>query len=274
MPRISSNDMVHNHYIDEARKKTQERDRNSKTSLIPSARFQSTADGKVIRLLHKQRLTVNPHSSKCRYLIFLNAQNLDGKNLRSMVAERLISRNHCQVVSRCDTGKWRQFSSVLTQFRPQSYNVIWTFEHRQFKPRSSMSRMFRRQITSVCPVPTMLNVRTRRQLETDGEMCMFALTVSRTEPKNIKEAMADSAWIESMQEELHQFERLDVWELVDRPLCKNVINLKWLWKNKRDEENMFFGYTPQNSRPCELLGYLKREGMIRRVLTCCSVGSV
>nr|GEW11444.1 hypothetical protein [Tanacetum cinerariifolium] len=55
-------------------------------------------------------------------------------------------------------------------------------------------------------------------LESDGEMCMFALTVSRTEPKNIKEAMADSAWIESMQEELHQFDRLDVWELVDRPL--------------------------------------------------------
>ncbi|GJZ42766.1 retrovirus-related pol polyprotein from transposon TNT 1-94 [Tanacetum coccineum] len=78
--------------------------------------------------------------------------------------------------------------------------------------------------------------RTRRQLETYGEMCMFALTVSQTEPKNIKEAMADSAWIESIQEELHQFDRLDVWELVDRPLCKNVINLKWLWKNKRDEE--------------------------------------
>nr|GEX43991.1 hypothetical protein [Tanacetum cinerariifolium] len=74
------------------------------------------------------------------------------------------------------------------------------------------------------------SVRTRRQLESDGEMCMFALTVSRTEPKNIKEAMADSAWIESMQEELHQFHRLDVWELVDRPLCTNVINLKWLWK--------------------------------------------
>nr|GEY83318.1 hypothetical protein [Tanacetum cinerariifolium] len=52
-------------------------------------------------------------------------------------------------------------------------------------------------------------VRTRRQLKSDGEMCMFALTVSRTEPKNIKEAMADSAWIESMQEELHQFDRLD-----------------------------------------------------------------
>nr|GEY22968.1 retrovirus-related Pol polyprotein from transposon TNT 1-94 [Tanacetum cinerariifolium] len=53
------------------------------------------------------------------------------------------------------------------------------------------------------------SVRTRRQLESDGEMCMFALTVSRTEPKNIKEANVDSAWIESMQEELHQFNRLD-----------------------------------------------------------------
>ncbi|GJW02847.1 hypothetical protein Tco_1561703, partial [Tanacetum coccineum] len=44
MSRFSSNDMVHNHYLDEARKKTQERDRNSKTSVMPSTRFQSTTD--------------------------------------------------------------------------------------------------------------------------------------------------------------------------------------------------------------------------------------
>nr|GEV46004.1 putative ribonuclease H-like domain-containing protein [Tanacetum cinerariifolium] len=53
------------------------------------------------------------------------------------------------------------------------------------------------------------SVKTRCQLESDGEIYMFALTVSRTEPKNINEAMADSVWIESMQEELHQFDRLD-----------------------------------------------------------------
>ncbi|GKB18430.1 hypothetical protein Tco_0852353 [Tanacetum coccineum] len=72
------------------------------------------------------------------------------------------------------------------------------------------------------------SIRTRRQLEIDGKMCMFALTMSQTEPKNIKEAMADSAWIKVMQEELHRFDRLDVWELVDIPLCKNVINIKWI----------------------------------------------
>nr|GEU59779.1 hypothetical protein [Tanacetum cinerariifolium] len=82
------------------------------------------------------------------------------------------------------------------------------------------------------------SIRTRRQLETDGEMCMFTLTVSQMEPKNIKEAMADSVWIEAMQEQFHQFDQLDVWELVDRPLYKNATNLNWLWKNKRDEENI------------------------------------
>nr|GFB08116.1 hypothetical protein [Tanacetum cinerariifolium] len=101
------------------------------------------------------------------------------------------------------------------------------------------------------------SVRTRRQLELDAEMCMFELIVSRTEPKNIKEAMADSAWIESMQEELHYFDRLDVWELVDRPLCTNVINLKWLWKNKRDEENTVI----QNKYRLVAKGYAQKEGV-------------
>ncbi|GJV02267.1 integrase, catalytic region, zinc finger, CCHC-type containing protein [Tanacetum coccineum] len=57
------------------------------------------------------------------------------------------------------------------------------------------------------------------------------------EPKNVKEAMTDPAWIESMQEELLQFKRLDVWVLV--PALDNIkpLTLKWLFKNKHDEEN-------------------------------------
>ncbi|GJZ77319.1 retrovirus-related pol polyprotein from transposon TNT 1-94 [Tanacetum coccineum] len=51
-------------------------------------------------------------------------------------------------------------------------------------------------------------VQTRRKLAIDPEMCMFALTMSIAEPKNIKEVMTDSAWIEAMQKELHQFDRL------------------------------------------------------------------
>nr|GEY16903.1 hypothetical protein [Tanacetum cinerariifolium] len=45
-------------------------------------------------------------------------------------------------------------------------------------------------------------VLTRNQLRSDGDMCIYALTVSTMEPKNVKEAMTDPAWIESMQEDL------------------------------------------------------------------------
>nr|GEZ99579.1 hypothetical protein [Tanacetum cinerariifolium] len=44
----------------------------------------------------------------------------------------------------------------------------------------------------------------------DPKMCMYALTMSTAEPKNIKEAMADTTWIEAMQKELHQLDRLQM----------------------------------------------------------------
>ncbi|GJZ04979.1 retrovirus-related pol polyprotein from transposon TNT 1-94 [Tanacetum coccineum] len=41
------------------------------------------------------------------------------------------------------------------------------------------------------------------RLQNDAEVCMYALTVSTIESKNIKEAMVDHSWIESMQDELN-----------------------------------------------------------------------
>ncbi|GJW70364.1 retrovirus-related pol polyprotein from transposon TNT 1-94 [Tanacetum coccineum] len=59
------------------------------------------------------------------------------------------------------------------------------------------------------------------KLATDAQMCAFALTASLIEPRNTKEAMADHSWIKAMQDELHQFQRLQVWELVERPVGIN-----------------------------------------------------
>ncbi|GJR24418.1 retrovirus-related pol polyprotein from transposon TNT 1-94 [Tanacetum coccineum] len=100
-------------------------------------------------------------------------------------------------------------------------------------------------------------MQTRRQLAIDPEMCMFAPTMSTAEPKNIKEVMADHAWIEAMQEELHQFDKLNVWELVDKPFGKRVINLKWLWKNKKDEDNTVI----RNKARLMAKGYHQEEGI-------------
>ncbi|GKB34897.1 retrovirus-related pol polyprotein from transposon TNT 1-94, partial [Tanacetum coccineum] len=75
--------------------------------------------------------------------------------------------------------------------------------------------------------------------------------------QNIKEAMSDHSWIESMQDELHQFKRLDVWELVLRPDGKNIIAFKWLWKNKSDAENIVI----RNKSRLVTKGYKQEEGI-------------
>ncbi|GJR73118.1 gag-pol polyprotein [Tanacetum coccineum] len=77
----------------------------------------------------------------------------------------------------------------------------------------------------------------RHRLHTDAEISMYALTVSTTEQKNSKEVMLDHSWIKSMQDELNQFKHLDVWELIECPVGKNIIAVKWIWKNKTDAEN-------------------------------------
>ncbi|GKC11319.1 hypothetical protein Tco_1008101 [Tanacetum coccineum] len=52
-------------------------------------------------------------------------------------------------------------------------------------------------------------VSTRRQLATDALWCYFHALLTKVEPKNYKEAMEESCWIEAMQEEIHKFERLE-----------------------------------------------------------------
>ncbi|GJU60964.1 putative ribonuclease H-like domain-containing protein [Tanacetum coccineum] len=100
-------------------------------------------------------------------------------------------------------------------------------------------------------------VMTRKRLQTDAEVCMYALTVSTIEPKNIKEAMLDHSWIESMQDELNQFKRLDVWELVECPVGRNIIKVKWIWKNKTDAENTVI----RNKSRLVAKGYGQEEGI-------------
>nr|GFA74918.1 hypothetical protein [Tanacetum cinerariifolium] len=97
----------------------------------------------------------------------------------------------------------------------------------------------------------------RNELKTNGDMCIYALTVNIMEPKSVKEAMTDPAWIESMQEELHQFIMLDVWELVSSPDGIKPFTLKWLFKNKHDEENTVI----RNKTRLVVRGYRQEEGI-------------
>nr|GEX58304.1 Gag-Pol polyprotein [Tanacetum cinerariifolium] len=58
-------------------------------------------------------------------------------------------------------------------------------------------------------------------------------------------------------EELYQFDRLQVWELVDNPFGKTIIRLKWLWKNKKDEDQIVI----RNKARLVGKGYAQEEGI-------------
>nr|GEV47587.1 integrase, catalytic region, zinc finger, CCHC-type, peptidase aspartic, catalytic [Tanacetum cinerariifolium] len=61
------------------------------------------------------------------------------------------------------------------------------------------------------------SISTRKQLETDAMWRYFDAFLTSVEPKNFKQAMTEPSWIDAMQEEIHEFERLGVWELVPCP---------------------------------------------------------
>ncbi|KAK6136992.1 hypothetical protein DH2020_029267 [Rehmannia glutinosa] len=60
-----------------------------------------------------------------------------------------------------------------------------------------------------------------------------------------------------MQEELNQFERNKVWELVQRPMHQNVIGTKWVFRNKMNEE----GSVVRNKARLVAKGYCQEEGI-------------
>nr|GFC97702.1 retrovirus-related Pol polyprotein from transposon TNT 1-94 [Tanacetum cinerariifolium] len=80
---------------------------------------------------------------------------------------------------------------------------------------------------------------------------------SSSSQNNVKEAMTDPAWIDSMQEELLQFKRLDVWVLVLVPDNISPLTLKWLFKNKNDEEQTII----RKKSRLVVKGYRQEEGI-------------
>ena len=85
----------------------------------------------------------------------------------------------------------------------------------------------------------------------------YSCFVSSIEPKNHLEALKDEYWILAMQEELEQFERADVWNLVSRPVGKNIIGTKWTLKNKSDEHGIIL----RNKARLVAQGYTQVEGI-------------
>jgi hypothetical protein len=81
--------------------------------------------------------------------------------------------------------------------------------------------------------------------------------MSTIELKKIEEALRDADWIMAMQEELNNFTRNDIWELVERAIDYNVIGTKWVFKNKQDQDDIIV----RNKARLIAQGYTQVEGL-------------
>ena len=97
-------------------------------------------------------------------------------------------------------------------------------------------------------------VQTRSRL---ASFCECFLFVSSIEPKKIEESLKDVDWVNAMHEELNNFTRNQVWELVERPKGRNVIGTKWVFRNKQDQD----GIVVRNKARLVDQGYTQVEGL-------------
>ncbi|GAA0148490.1 hypothetical protein LIER_36731 [Lithospermum erythrorhizon] len=81
--------------------------------------------------------------------------------------------------------------------------------------------------------------------------------LSNIKPKDVSVASQDENWINVMEEELVQFDRNNIWELVSIPKDHNVIGTKWIFKNKSDK----LGNVIRNKARLVAQGYTQVEGI-------------
>ncbi|KAH9743963.1 Integrase catalytic domain-containing protein [Citrus sinensis] len=87
--------------------------------------------------------------------------------------------------------------------------------------------------------------------------CEHTGFISQIEPKSFADVENDESWIMTMQEELNQFERNNVWELVPKPEHHSIIGTKLVFRNKMDES----GVVVRNKARLVAQGYNQEEGI-------------
>ncbi|GJX39784.1 retrovirus-related pol polyprotein from transposon TNT 1-94 [Tanacetum coccineum] len=97
----------------------------------------------------------------------------------------------------------------------------------------------------------------RKKLQIDAMRCYFDTFLTSVDPKNFKQAMTEPSWIDAIQEENHEFERLQVWELVPCQDKVLLIKLKWIYKVNTNE----FGRVLKNNARLVTQGFRQEEGI-------------
>ena len=97
-----------------------------------------------------------------------------------------------------------------------------------------------------------------RQTRSSLKTCAFSAFVSLVEPKDVKEAIQEPEWIIAIENDLNEFERNKVWDLVERPPDCTIIGTRWVFRNKLNED----GDIIRNKERLVAQGYNQEEGIV------------
>ncbi|WVZ94125.1 LOW QUALITY PROTEIN: hypothetical protein U9M48_040060 [Paspalum notatum var. saurae] len=81
--------------------------------------------------------------------------------------------------------------------------------------------------------------------------------VASFEPRDVSHALSDPNWVNAMHEELENFERNHVWDLLEPPPNYRPIGTKWVFNNKQGEDGMVV----RNKARLVAQGFCQKEGI-------------
>nr|GEX20982.1 retrovirus-related Pol polyprotein from transposon TNT 1-94 [Tanacetum cinerariifolium] len=307
----ASNEMAHNYYLEEAKKKTQDKNKNLKPREMSSARTHHTPNTCTPKPRSNNQTSRNWHASMSSEKMLKAVQKayhsrntssfLDSKHFVCLTCQKCIfNANH----DACITKFPKEVNSRVKVQSPKTRNSNKPVEpniHTQkcgrkivtghrFSPNKSSDVLEKTNILRSClrwiPTGRIFNivvlwwVPTRKIFTSsttkvdcepsnvpvaaspravDSADSLVSTSIDQdapsTKPKNFKQAMTEPSWIDAMQEEIHEFERLQVWELVSCPNKVMLIRLKWIYKFKTDE----FGGVIKNKARLVAQGFKQEE---------------
>ncbi|GJR54751.1 hypothetical protein Tco_1405272 [Tanacetum coccineum] len=216
-------DMAHNYYLEEAKKKTQVKNRNLKPREMPSARTHHTPNACIPKPRSNNQMSRNWPASKRLVpnppplALFVPPSRHEWDLVFQLVFDEFFSPPTSVA------------SLVPVEEAPTPVELTVSPSSTAVDQDAPSPKTISKESSSTDVIPTTMHS-DAPILEHLTLFCYIDAFLTSVEPKTYKDALTQSCWIEAMQEELHEFKRLKVWKLIPRPDKVMVITLKWIFK--------------------------------------------
>ena len=190
---------------------------------------------------------------------FVEAQQAQNQITHTETDTQEPVENHIQNEN-TDNQTPSEHQSPIPELTP-SPNQASTSSNLHPRPQERWSRHQHIELVNIVGEPTFEGMLTRRKAAqlsaASANECLFVDFISTIEPKTVKEAMKHPSWVHAMHEELDQFDKNKVMELVECPQGVYIIGMKWVFKNKTDEN----GIVIKNKLDWLLKGIINRKAL-------------